>query len=401
MKLIITIKKKSDELYNKEFEFTEFPIMLGRETDNDIILEDPRKIVSRSHAKIISSEGIIQLIDLGSANYTYLNSERIFPNTENEIKTGDIIKVGDYQLDVVIEQENSKVDLDDQKTMAFSSPFDEEVSNITDSIMKLSDKYALDDSPIKSEMLRFSVMQSFERINPTDVSRVLSEYFVNKFMGQDFISQNKKDISLTAVPPEKKQKSKTEFRDNSTNTASISATEYSFSAHFSESVDIILDTVIKLIQGFLHFRQEFFGVTIYQTIPTNSLKDIKDYLFIQDISSEEQRKRINILKEETQKLLTHQLGLLEGYRISVTEGSQSLLQSLDPELIEKETASKQTSPLENILPYSKKLKTLEAIKLSYKKYISDPQHIEKKFFRPPFIKGYQKRISFKNEVNEY
>ena len=170
------------------------------------------------------------------------------------------------------------------------------------------------------------------------------------------MSQNKKDISLSAVSPEKKQKSKTEFRDNSTNTASISATEYSFSAHFSESVDIILDTVIKLIQGFLHFRQEFFGVTIYQTIPTNSLKDIKDYLFIQDISSEEQRKRINILKEETQKLLTHQLGLLEGYRISVTEGSQSLLQSLDPELIEKETASKQTSPLKNILPYSKQLK---------------------------------------------
>jgi predicted component of type VI protein secretion system len=131
------------------------------------------------------------------------------------------------------------------------------------------------------------------------------------------------------------------------------------------------------------------------------LKDIKDFLFNQEIPAEEQRKRIDLIKEETQKLLSHQIGLLEGYRTSVTEGSQSLLQSLDPEIIEKETASKQSSGLENLLPYSKKIKTLEAIKQSYKKYISDPYHLEKKYFRPPFIKGYQKRISSKNEKNEY
>ena len=154
----------------------------------------------------------------------------------------------------------------------------------------------------------------------------------------------------------------------------------------------MLETIIKLIQGFLHFRQEFFGVTIYHTIPTGSLKEIKDFLFNQEIPAEEQRKRINLIKEETQKLLSHQIGLLEGYRTSVTEGSQSLLQSLDPEIIEKETASKPSSGLESLLPYSKKIKTLEAIKLSYKKYISDPYHLEKKYFRPPFIKGYQKEF---------
>ena len=56
--------------------------------------------------------------------------------------------------------------------------------------------------------------------------------------------------------------------------------------------------------------------------------------------------------------------------------------------------------LQILLDY-KKIKTLDAIKLSYKKYISDPYHLEKKYFRPPFIKGYQKRSTSKNEMNEY
>ncbi|HQF43515.1 MAG TPA: hypothetical protein PK073_11455 [Ignavibacteriaceae bacterium] len=57
--------------------------------------------------------------------------------------------------------------------------------------------------------------------------------------------------------------------------------------------------------------------------------------------------------------------------------------------------------MDNLIPNAKKVKVLEAIKTNYKKYISDPYHLEKKYFRPPFIKGYQKRISAKNEINEY
>ena len=107
------------------------------------------------------------------------------------------------------------------------------------------------------------------------------------------------------------------------------------------------------------------------------------------------------MKEETQHLLSHQIGLLEGYQNSVTEGSQNLLQSLDPEIIEKEIYAKKSVGIENFIPSSKKLKTLDRIKLTFKKYILDPNYIEKKFFRPSFIKSYQKRILSKNELNEY
>lgn len=233
---------------------------------------------------------------------------------------------------------------------------------------------------------------------------MLIKYYQNilhlNFLDQNLSSPGKTEPSPKILSEEKPQIKSNTQTSHPTQSAKPQI-DYSFSSYFSESVDILLDTVTKLIQGYLQFRQEFFGVTIYQTIPTGSLKDIKEYLFNPDLSAEEQKKRISLIKEETQKLLTHQIGILEGYRTSATEGSQSLLQSLDPEIIERETLSKQTSAMDNLIPNAKKVKILEAIKANYKKYISDPYHLEKKYFRPPFIKGYQKRISAKNEVNEY
>ncbi|MDY0081927.1 MAG: FHA domain-containing protein [Ignavibacteriaceae bacterium] len=402
MKLLITLRKASDNSFNRKFEFTQFPVKLGRESDNDIVLEDPRKVVSRSHARIIDTDGLAQIIDLGSANFTYLNSEKLFANDGNALKTGDVIKIGDYELDIVIEQIKieSAPPRDDQKTMIFSNPFVDEVQKISESILKLSEKYFYDESPLKSEMLRMSIMQGLDGLLTNDVNTVLSEYFASKFSGQSFGSAVKSEPSSKIISEEKPQ-IKSNIQTSASEPASKPQIDYSFSSYFSESVDVLLDTVTKLIQGYLQFRQEFFGVTIYQTIPTGSLKDIKEYLFNPDLSAEEQKKRISLIKEETQKLLTHQIGILEGYRTSATEGSQSLLQSLDPEIIERETLSKQTSAMENLIPNAKKVRILEAIKTNYKKYISDPYHLEKKYFRPPFIKGYQKRISAKNEVNEY
>jgi len=111
-----------------------------------------------------------------------------------------------------------------------------------------------------------------------------------------------------------------------------------------------------------------------------------------------------LLKEETSKLLSHQVGLLEGYQESINEGSKTLLNSLDPDTIEKEIDSKnkQSGPdLGKILPFAKKSKVLDALKEHYRRFASDPYHIEKKYFRPSFLKGYQKRILSGKSHNEY
>lgn len=68
---------------------------LGRESSNDIAL--PYSWVSRKHAMIqVEENGNHNLIDLGSANGTFVNGRRIY--TPTTLKNGDIIRIGNTSL---------------------------------------------------------------------------------------------------------------------------------------------------------------------------------------------------------------------------------------------------------------------------------------------------------------
>ncbi len=409
MILKLLLIKQSDSSVNEDMEFNRFPIFLGRDSSNEVTLPDPFKIISRKHAKIINTEGILQLVDLESPNFTYLNGQKIEPQEENALQSEDKIKIGEYEIEVKLVQEQpvQEEEVDDQKTMVFSSPFAEEVAALADGLKLIAAKYDFDESPMKDDMLRFSVLQSLSGLPKNESNKILAEFLAESILG--------KDLSQPAVSPEIKQQSEP-FRESERplqppkrnagqKPASQTPSDYSFDIHFSSTVDVLLNVLTRLVQGFLQFRQEFFGVTIYHTIPTGSLEEIKNFLFNPDISTAEEKKRLDLLKDEIEKLITHQIGLLEGYRISVTEGSQSLLQSLNPDEIEKELMSKnqKASGLDfgKIIPFTQKAKVLDGIKENYQKYISDPYHVEKKYFRPSFLKGYQKRILSKKSEDEY
>jgi pSer/pThr/pTyr-binding forkhead associated (FHA) protein len=62
---------------------------IGREADNDVVLDDPA--TSRRHAQIQFQDGKYVLTDLGSANGTLVNDQRV---TERALSDGDLIKVG-------------------------------------------------------------------------------------------------------------------------------------------------------------------------------------------------------------------------------------------------------------------------------------------------------------------
>lgn len=398
MKIRFKISKKSDPSFSSVLDFNRFPVSLGRDEKNDVILPDPFKVVSRKHAKIINTEGILQLVDLESANLTYLNDSAVLPLEENALKTGDIIRLGEYELETELVKEQEETGDDDQKTMVFASPFAEEVNNIVMNLNKISEKFSEDDSPMKLEMFKFSVMQNFNFLDKNEPNSYIAEYFAEHFLDRKPAAPVR-TASQAESFSEKKPK-----QENVKDNKSSSLQDYSLSSHFTETIDVLLDTFSKLIHGFLQFRQEFFGVTIYHTIPTGSLKEFKEFLFSPDISAEDERKRLGLLKEETSKLLSHQVGLLEGYQESINEGIKTLLTSLDPDIIEKEIDSKnkQSGPdLGKILPFTKKSKVLDALKEHYRKFSSDPYHIEKKYFRPSFLKGYQKRILSGKSHNEY
>ena len=77
----------------KTFVIQEARTTIGRADDNSLVLHDPN--VSSYHAEIVISEGSFTLRDLGSANGTFLNGERI---DEAAVYQGDKIAVGSTRL---------------------------------------------------------------------------------------------------------------------------------------------------------------------------------------------------------------------------------------------------------------------------------------------------------------
>ncbi|MBP2633311.1 MAG: domain containing protein [Firmicutes bacterium] len=65
-------------------------ITIGRNSDNDIVIDD--KYVSHYHAQIKNIKSNYLLEDLKSINNTYLNDEILLK--EKVLNSGDIIKIG-------------------------------------------------------------------------------------------------------------------------------------------------------------------------------------------------------------------------------------------------------------------------------------------------------------------
>lgn len=87
---------------DREVEVVHTPFMLGRQSDNDLVLLDSR--ISRHHARIVQTEEGYVIEDTGSRHGTFVNSQQA---TSCALKTGDHISLGvtdSYQLTFVGDQ---------------------------------------------------------------------------------------------------------------------------------------------------------------------------------------------------------------------------------------------------------------------------------------------------------
>jgi len=83
----------------REIPVTKSPLFIGREPDNDIVIEDGA--VSRRHAKIFCDDNCYMIEDLKSGNGLFVNDQRI---TKAPLKHQDNILVGKHVLGFVNEE---------------------------------------------------------------------------------------------------------------------------------------------------------------------------------------------------------------------------------------------------------------------------------------------------------
>ena len=87
----VLVIKGPDE--GKQFELADASVSVGRDGTNRIRLHDTE--VSRRHAEFRQQDDVYLLVDLGSANGTFVNNERI---TEAKLKAGDHVAFGQTLL---------------------------------------------------------------------------------------------------------------------------------------------------------------------------------------------------------------------------------------------------------------------------------------------------------------
>lgn len=79
--------------------------MVGRQSAEDKIYPEldlsifpENSGVSRRHAQIVRAEGQVLLEDLGSANGTFLNGNRLVPGSQHPLKNQDEVRFGSLRF---------------------------------------------------------------------------------------------------------------------------------------------------------------------------------------------------------------------------------------------------------------------------------------------------------------
>jgi hypothetical protein len=371
MPIKLNVSKEGDSGWQKEHVFDKEQVLIGRELNCDLQLEGIKSVVSRKHALIKQTDSGFQIEDLNSRNCTYLNDEKLKPGIAFDLKSGDIIHICDFYLKFDVERQETRYV---EKTILDSpNPFLRQAAQFVSLLSQIS--------------------QDFDRETVDRKEEALKEAF------QEFSSDLKNHIAVQVItrsfgaPSEKTS----DTQDEVAGPVEIPA------GQSSDSMDIVLNLFLKLIQARRQFRMEFIGETMIKTSKTFSiysctLDEFKDWLFAPSVPIQERQNRMQRIMKMGNELMVHQISLLDGYKSSVSDGTRKFLEKLDPKAIQQHLRNKKINLGPLRIPYGS-LPVLGALLFRraysdlYKELAREDQSIiEKKYFRPSYVKRYNKRM---------
>jgi len=376
IKLIVT--KADDLAYCESYDFDQEVITIGRDNSNLVYLPDPKRIVGRSHAKLERKDDVVQLIDAGSKNFTFLMGKKIDADKPYVLKPGDQFKIGDFIIKFEgLIREPAELEPDDKTVFdpALPNPFLEDAKKLAKILTKISEKYSTEIATRRDDELREALSKELKGIESSNAAVLLSSQLVPSRDAPLFTDQFISDKSNSVI-----------------------------SNRLEHLCDSLLKFIAKLIKTPWNFRIEFIGQTNIRTTDTfsfqsSTLQELQEFLISNSISDEDFKNRVSILKKEVDQVMVHQLALIDGYKISINEGVKHILNQIHPINLKNELYDKKIKlgPLEipyRYLPIFYHWKLLQRYQNKLQSIMGEDRSIiEKKIFRPGFIIGYLERMS--------
>src|SRR5215468_6172811 len=97
---------------------------IGRGEINTLVLSDPERFISRTHATISFQAGGYLITDTGTKNPVVVNGRPLGSGSQARLGDGDQIKVGDYLLQVTLSASSAPLGASSSGAAAAPSPFD-------------------------------------------------------------------------------------------------------------------------------------------------------------------------------------------------------------------------------------------------------------------------------------
>ncbi len=156
-------------------------------------------------------------------------------------------------------------------------------------------------------------------------------------------------------------------------------------------LNTLAEALAKVLPIPWRFRHEFIGQPVTQDPEPEFLYEgdgeiIMQHLTDPSISEEEREERLGDVEEAAEFLKVHQVAMLNGYKASVMNGAEELLEQFDPE--EHREAMMEENVVFEYVPMLASPAVLERIRVELGDLYGDWSSAEQRIFRPAFTKAY-------------
>jgi len=387
VKLRVT-NTESDSDDPSEYLFDQDRVTIGRGSENDLTLPDPQRIVSTEHAVIQREGGTYQLVDRGSKNFTYLHDQRLTAGEPYELTEGDTFRLGNFEIEFTASKVDATSPAADETVFAadFSNPFADPAQNLTEALANLIEAYEEEAPQRRDDALKDAFRRTDAELENSDVIQRLF----------DLLDLEPSAGASSSPPPDSSGESVSDpasMQDGPSSRPAIHIDE----EVTDEVLDTLLESLSRIIEIPWQFRHEFIGQTIMQSSETEFLYEgdadtIKSHLLDPSLSQDERRRRLDHVEDAAEALAVHQVAMLNGYKASVTEGAEELLERLNPEAHREEVTEENV--VYEYLPMLASPAVVERLQLTWNDLKrGDWSAAEQRIFRPAFIKAYLARMT--------